>query len=189
MTPEQEAVERFRAQVQVDIETYRATLAQLTAAEVARIDAHYQHHRQTVDRETQAYVQWMATSNRGMLDLGMGALKGVFLINGGAAIALLAFLGSVWQSRRPNAAAILGTMAAPMQLFVFGLVVAVAAGGLAYICQHYIVLRKDKLATALRWVCVCVTAVSLVLFCIGALKATQAFQVVPSPAPAAAANP
>jgi hypothetical protein len=98
---------------------------------------HYRQHQQTVERET----QWAVAASRAIVDIALSAIRGIFLVNGGAAVALLAFLGSVWQSRRPSAAAILDAMQPAMADFVSGIAVAVATTGLAYICQHYITLR------------------------------------------------
>jgi hypothetical protein len=76
-----------------------------------------------------------------------------------------------------------------MEYFVSGIAVAVVTAGLAYLCQHYIVLRKDSLATWLRRATLAIGAASLAFFCMGALRATDAFQIVPSPSAGASSQP
>jgi hypothetical protein len=64
------------------------------------------------------------------VDLGMAAVKSATIINGGAAVALLAFLGT-----RPVGAPA-PWAADALSTFGWGTLVAVLSGGFSYICQY-----------------------------------------------------
>lgn len=80
------------------------------------------------------------------VELGMAAVKGSMLINGGAAVALLAFLGSTYKPGAPSA-----TWAAhALAWFAMGTLVSALVGGLSYVCQFfYAHARTEDEATML----------------------------------------
>lgn len=65
---------------------------------------------------------------------GQNALKSAVLINGGAAVALLAFIGHVWKAADGDSA-LLKLLAAPLVSFVAGVLLAAVAAGTTYLSQ------------------------------------------------------
>ncbi|MGB8275295.1 MAG: hypothetical protein WCF16_08530, partial [Alphaproteobacteria bacterium] len=72
-------------------------------------------------------------SDRAAVDIGLVALRTAILINAGAVVALLAFVAQIWQ--RNGTQQILSQVLSGMRPFLYGLVSAGLAGGIAYIYQ------------------------------------------------------
>lgn len=70
---------------------------------------------------------------RATITTGQSALKSALLINGGAAAATLAFIGSVWSSTKTPA--LLPSLAYGLSLFVWGVLSAACAAGATYLSQ------------------------------------------------------
>ncbi|MBV4492222.1 hypothetical protein [Pseudomonas oryzicola] len=105
------------------------------------------------------------------------AIKSALLINGGAAVAFLAFLGTAW-SRFPSAA-VKELFAGSLGYFIGGVMLTGIGAGLAYICQAAFggELGKygDKIAEPLRWLATLLVLGSFVLFYLGCSAAIKAF--------------
>ena len=118
---------------------------------------------------------------RSMVSHGSAAIKAVMLANGGAAVALLAFLGNVWGSDCISSAP---NMFWPMLAFVIGLVSGTLSAATAYLTQLAL-YRQDQIALGLiqpisrwldehvRWLWVSIgsVAISLSLFAAGGIGA------------------
>ena len=76
---------------------------------------------------------WSLEQFRQILVLGQSALKSVMLINGGAAVALLAFIGNL-SGKTPPTPPVL-PFANSLWVFVFGVFLAAVAYGLTYLGQ------------------------------------------------------
>ncbi len=92
------------------------------------------------------WLPWAARVDRALhsdlaaVDLGLVALKTAILVNAGAVIALLAFVGQLWDEGGDTMAALLrGT-----KPFVYGLVAAGVAAGVAYIYQSTITVLEQR---------------------------------------------
>ena len=70
---------------------------------------------------------------KSMISIGTEAIKGLQLINGGAIVALLAYLGQA-----PNGAALANRVNLPLGLFVAGLVLATLAFLFTYFTQYFL---------------------------------------------------
>ncbi|MEX0802462.1 MAG: hypothetical protein WD688_03970 [Candidatus Binatia bacterium] len=85
---------------------------------------------------------------RSVILAGQSALKSAILINGGAAVALLAFIGHVW---KPDMSSPLKELAGPLVWFVAGVLLDAMAAGLTYVSQCFYASCGDsrgKLFTA-----------------------------------------
>lgn len=105
-----------------------------------------EHYKALLRRQEltwQAQFERVLHSDRAAVDIGLVALRTAILVNAGAVVALLAFVGQLWRSGGDTLAAVLrGT--GP---FVYGLVAAGLAAGIAYFYQSFItVLQKRALA-------------------------------------------
>ncbi|MEX5340579.1 hypothetical protein [Pseudomonas sp. I2] len=105
------------------------------------------------------------------------AIKSALLINGGAAVAFLAFLGTAW-SRFPSAA-VKALLAGSLGHFIWGVMLTGIGAGVAYICQAAfggeLGKYSDKIAEPLRWVAALLVMGSFVLFYLGCSTAIKAF--------------
>ncbi len=73
---------------------------------------------------------------QGALDFATLALRSVILINGGAAVALLAFLAHLWTSEGRHAA-IIAPVFESLSEFVIGIAAGVAACGVGYLATYF----------------------------------------------------
>lgn len=105
------------------------------------------------------------------------AIKSALIINGGAAVAFLAFLGGSW-SRFPSQG-VKAQFAFALESFIWG-VLAIGLGScVAYLCQAAFGGEfgkgGEKFAEPLRWVSVLLVFGSFVMFCVGCRSAIRAF--------------
>jgi len=72
-------------------------------------------------------------SFRSTISIGMNAAKSCLLINGGASIALLAFIGNIWRKESMDIAALL--VSKGLLIFCFGVALSVLCSGFTYLAQ------------------------------------------------------
>ncbi|MDP1573204.1 MAG: hypothetical protein Q8K35_07550 [Thiobacillus sp.] len=129
------------------MEAYRADLS-------AWVSSRQQHHEHNLEML------------RATITTGQSALKSALLINGGAAVALLAFIGSIWTSS--NAEKALTEISLALLLYVFGVLSAATAAGLTYFSQagfgHEFGKASRPVGHIGRWLAVFGVLVSYVLF-------------------------
>ena len=83
------------------------------------------------DLESETAKERLLETYRSMISHSSAAVKLLALLNGGAVVALLAFLGKVWEeTNRPD-------LALPMGAFAAGLVFAALAGCSSYLTQYF----------------------------------------------------
>ncbi|EIV9530877.1 hypothetical protein MBN47_005262 [Klebsiella aerogenes] len=115
-------------------------------------------------------------SFKAAINIGANACKTFLIMNGGAAIALLAFLGNIWnKSSTPDAAY---AVAGALFLFCIGVVLSGVCAGLSYFSQAFFVsselgkhkyrLRCGHAMNALACIC---GAGSIIVFAYGAYTA------------------
>ena len=77
--------------------------------------------------------EWKLEMLRSVISTGQSALKSSLLINGAAAVALLAFIGNIWSpiSNSPTVAEAANALAA----YAFGILIAAVAAGFTYVSQ------------------------------------------------------
>lgn len=102
---------------------------------------------------------------------GQGALKATIIINGGASVALLAFISNTWIS---NADAIAG-LAGALIFYVAAVLCGAVAAGATYISQFAWGYEWPKTAHIVNLLTVLIGIGSYVLFALGTYHAYQAF--------------
>lgn len=108
---------------------------------------------------------------------GQAALKSAFLINGGAAVALLAFIGNAWTKTQAN----INGLGFPLLLYVFGVLFPAVASGLTYLsqCQYGKSIKDDdhfaRSARKIKWVVIVFVILSYFLFAIATFFAYRFF--------------
>ncbi|WP_074875474.1 hypothetical protein [Pseudomonas frederiksbergensis] len=105
------------------------------------------------------------------------AIKSALIINGGAAVAFLAFLGTAWS--RFSGATVKGLLAVSLEHFVIGVMFTGLGACLAYVCQAAFGgefgKQSKNIGEILRWVAVLLILGSFWKFYEGCMAALQAF--------------
>ena len=114
---------------------------------------------------------------RAVVSFATIAIRGLLIINGGAAIALLAFLGHIASS--PTSAALVPVLSGALMYFGWGAFLAAFAAGGAYLAQVlFTELEGEKSViwgNVCRVISVAVVATGYVVFILGLYKAKWAF--------------
>ena len=119
---------------------------------------------------------WRLEGFRQVIALGQSTLKSMMLINGGAAVALLAFLGNL--VTRSSALANVATFAASMRMFVIGVFLASVAYATTYFSQMFYEGEKKwqkRTGLGLHVITSLIGASALAAFLWGAHIAYQSF--------------
>lgn len=119
---------------------------------------------------------WSLEGFRQVIALGQSTLKSMMLINGGAAVALLAFLGNL--ITRSGYSANVHTFADSMGMFVFGVFLAAVAFATSYLSQFFYAGEKvwqRRTGVAFHVVTSLVGVGSLATFLWGAQAAYKGF--------------
>ncbi|MEM7612134.1 MAG: hypothetical protein AAF270_10665 [Pseudomonadota bacterium] len=125
------------------------------------------------DNKTQS--QWGIELFRSTIAAGQSALRAAILINGGAAVALLAFIGNLWGLESDTAAA----LASPMRILLIGVLVAACASGSTYLAQFFFAdhfKRAHGIGTAFNILAMVLVISSYGCFLFGVLSAARVFE-------------
>jgi len=98
------------------------------------------------DNEDKFYYQ----VNQAAIDTGTAAVKTFFMLNGGASIALLAFLGAVAGPGRVTEESF-RLIADTLAWFAGGVALAAACGGAGYLCNFFTVYASRSRKRTLVW--------------------------------------
>lgn len=104
---------------------------------------------------------------------GQTALKSCVIMNGGAAVALLAFIGSVWN--KSTDIEVLKLLLISMILYVAGVLCGVVASGLTYLGQTKYAEQKMKSGNIIRGITISIVIISYLVFLAGSVLAFCAF--------------
>jgi len=96
--------------------------------------------------------------------VGQSALKSMFLVNGGAAVAVLAFAGHLATSAGARA---VQTLAFPLACFVVGLLLVTIASGLTYLAQRAYATKQRQRGNRLNVAIIVIGTFSVVAFATG----------------------
>jgi hypothetical protein len=113
-------------------------------------------YRLFYDAKSRAELEVLRT----VIEFGKAALQSAILINGGAAVAILAYLGKSADAQHSVARGLLA--------FVFGVLGAAVGTGVAYVSQCQYLSGKQCAGRCLRAIAMILVGVSYVLFGLGA---------------------
>jgi len=127
------------------------------------------------------------------MSYGSQALKGLFLANGAAAIAMLAFLGNIMARAGTlgDETRLATVFARPLVLFAFGTIASIVAAFAAYIAQTFYThgsgaqgvapqfAKMNRLGNVARRTCVVVGIMAAALFIWGLASASVQFDGLP----------
>ncbi len=111
---------------------------------------------------------------RAVITYGQAAIKSAILINGGAAVALLAFIGNIWAKTTTTQFAI-DSLTKAIVFFALGVVTGAIGTGTTYITQYLYSENRQKPAYAFHIVTVLIVLSTYALFCFGVYGAYNAF--------------
>lgn len=109
-------------------------------------------------------VDLMLEEFKSVIAVGQTALKSMFLLNGGAAVAVLAFAGHIATSSQSSS---IQPLALPLACFVAGLLLITIASGLTYLAQRAYSRRHRKLGNRLNATIIFFGLLSVAAFAIG----------------------
>lgn len=110
---------------------------------------------------------------RSVINFAGSALKSAMLINGGAAVALMAFIGNIWT--KVTAVAAVTSLTNSVFYFAFGVLAAALATMMSYFTQYFYHHGPEKLGVAFHVVSTITGIGSFVLFGWGAFEVYTAF--------------
>jgi len=82
------------------------------------------------------YGQFYSDSSNAVISYGLAAIRGAFMLNGGGAVALLAFMAQSSKAQHFD-------LSSPLRLFVFGAILAALTASVSYLSQSFI---SEKIA-------------------------------------------
>lgn len=121
-------------------------------------------------------LEWFETHLamfRGQMDFAILALKSIILVNGAAAVALLAFLAQIWGEK--SATAVAAAAGSSLGGFVIGTACGVAAAAFSYFAQALYLEHSQRWGAVARWVAIGLGAAGMVAFALGAWNAIDAY--------------
>ncbi len=110
---------------------------------------------------------------RSVIVYGQDALKSAILINGGAAVALLAFIGNVWTKSTGQPA--VNSLTKAIFLFTIGVLSAAIGAGTSHLTQYFYKENKEKKAKMLHVLTIVIVVAAYTLFFFGSYNAYRAF--------------
>ncbi len=116
---------------------------------------------------------------RSVITYGTAALKSAILINGGAAAALLAFIGNVWSKGVAEGA--VAPLTAAITYFSFGVLAAALGTATSYFTQFYYGEKYHRTGVVFHTLTVVFVVGAYVLFSLGVLGAYDSFIAQLSP--------
>jgi hypothetical protein len=131
-------------------------------------------HREAATAKYRARVESGLELFRSVIQSGHAALKSLFLLNGGAAVAVLALVGHL--STSPIAAGQVNKFACPLAWFTVGLVLAATASCFTYLVQTAFAARQKRRGRLLNYLTMSLSGGSIIAFIVGGATAYLAIQ-------------
>ena len=110
---------------------------------------------------------------RAVIQVGQVALKTSLLINGGAAVALLAFLGRIWETHPSGP--VVSDITSSLLWFVFGVFLAAVASAIAYLTLFAYGHKWITAGNIFLFITIILVTISLFSFVFGGYRAYGAF--------------
>jgi len=110
---------------------------------------------------------------RSVVLFGQSALKSIILINGGAAVSMLAFIGNL-ASKQGLSSQAMTLFTQPMLLFAMGVLSGALGTGGTYVTQLFYAQEKIKLGIVFHCLTIFIVIIAYVFFAVGAFAAAAA---------------
>jgi len=115
-----------------------------------------------------------ADTRKMVVDSGQAALKALLLINGGATISFLTFIGTAIEQKLVTFGTSLLLVSA-LQCYIAGVVFTAAAYGFIYLTNVFSAYSRTKIANVLAGLTIVFGLGALVSFCVGSVQAIDGF--------------
>lgn len=116
-----------------------------------------------------ARVKRISDGFHAVITIGQSALKSGALINGGACVALLAFIGNIITKD----ASMISGLSTALLIFGIGVLFAAIASGTTYLAQESYERKKSKKAFFFQYLTIAIVGLSYLVFLLGGLKSWQ----------------
>ena len=104
----------------------------------------HEQERAVAERAHDVEAEFGSKANEAAITVGNHAIRTLVLVNGGAAVAMLAFIGHVSGINSGKFSTKLPELTAPLRWFVWGVALATACAGLAYCTNYCIAFSSAK---------------------------------------------
>jgi hypothetical protein len=132
---------------------------------------HHDHERNLAHYEAQQ--QQSLELWRAVITFAQSSLKSALIINGGGAVALLAFIGNIWaKGIAPEAVA---PITLSIAYFGFGVLAAALGSATTYVTQYSYAANWQRNAVVFHVATVAIVFISFILFGFGAFEAYTSF--------------
>ncbi|WP_428398678.1 hypothetical protein [Marinobacter salarius] len=166
-----EAMENYLKAFDKDVEndTYYKSLNQ--EAELAKFNAANDRNIAYANNQTAHSLAMF----RSVITTGQSALRSSMVVNGGAAVALLAFTGKIWETQTSEVVA--GSLTTSIFIFCLGVLCAALAAGTTYLSQLAFSSDWEKVGHSINCFNIVVVLSSYGLFGFGAFVAANSLGV------------
>lgn len=135
--------------------------------------AHFKAEHESSLAHFRAIIDTKIEEFKSVITAGQSALRSAILINGGAAIALLSFIGHIWNTK-PSPPVAKG-LACSLLIFVLGVLAGSISTGLTYLSQASFGYEKYRIGIILNIFAIMIIILSYVCFIIGGYSAYNSF--------------
>jgi len=166
-----DAMENYLKLFDKDVENDTYYKSQDHEARLAQFKAENDRNIAYANNETAHSVEMF----KSVISAGQSALKSSMVINGGAAAALLAFTGKIWETSTSELVA--NSLTSSIFIFCLGVLCAALATGTTYLSQLSFANGWLKLGHSINTFNIIVVLSSYGAFCLGAFKAANSLGV------------
>jgi len=160
------------------LETYLNDLSsQATCSQEIQLAQYNAKHQSKIEQYKERNAEWRELF-KATMGHAQSAIKLLALVNGGAAVALLTFIGKVWTPEF-NSTSIAAYIPLALVFYCCGVGGAVVTQSLTYLSQHFFTYGGDKVARVIRFLAQAAALSSLALFFIATYVAYLGFVCVP----------
>ncbi|AAZ28418.1 hypothetical protein [Colwellia psychrerythraea] len=166
-----DAMENYLMLFDKDVENDTYYKSQNHEAQLAKFKAENDRSIAHANNETAHSLEMF----KSVITAGQSALKSSMVVNGGAAAALLAFTGKIWETSTSELVA--NSLTSSIFIFCLGVLCAALATGTTYLSQMSFANGWLKLGHSINTFNIAVVLSSYGLFCFGAFKAANSLGV------------
>lgn len=165
------ALEHFLAHIEAEIDSNGEISKNNLDARLVEFNAENERNIAQYNAEASSNLEMF----RSVITAGQSALKSALIINGGAAVAMLAFIGNL-ATKGTEFKSTITVFSSPLLYFTLGVLCASIGFGGTYLSQVFFARKKyEKLGSAVRIIVISVVIASYGLFLTGAISAKTGF--------------
>ena len=184
------AIDKMKSEGRTDVpiaglESFLSTAQEKLQNDSVSVPPEVIEHAKMVHASNLAAYEASTASSRelfkSVIDMAKLTVTSLTLINGGSAVALLAFIGQLATAEQPRIP--IASFAAPMLFFGVGVGTAAFFGALVFLTQKLYAQRWTKSAVLTSWVSAAIGLSSFAAFAAGSYRAYRVFAAAPTQTP------